>query len=102
MSPVSLVPEQDLHFVLCDFGPVRLMSRLEWRNIDADDLPMKARKALDAVEACGSRLQARVGDDLMPEDKYLIISRKGRRLGVAFVDSPHDGKSAGTIKFKTK
>jgi hypothetical protein len=20
MSPVSLVPEQDLHFVLCDFG----------------------------------------------------------------------------------
>ena len=30
MSPVSLVPEQDLHFVLCDPVrlPVRLMSRL--------------------------------------------------------------------------
>jgi hypothetical protein len=29
MSPVSLVPEQDLHFVLCDLvGPASPMSRL--------------------------------------------------------------------------
>jgi hypothetical protein len=38
----------------------------------------------------------------MPEDKYLLMSRKGKRLGVAFASSPRGEGGAGSLKFKTK
>ena len=38
----------------------------------------------------------------MPEDKFLVMSRKGKRLGVAFASPPRGEGGAGSLKFKTK
>jgi hypothetical protein len=38
----------------------------------------------------------------MPEDKFLVMSRKGKRLGVAFASTPRGEGGAGFLKFKTK
>jgi len=39
----------------------------------------------------------------MPEGKFLVVSRKGRRLGVAYASTPPRGEGgAGSLKFKTK
>jgi oligoendopeptidase F len=38
----------------------------------------------------------------MPEDKFLVMSRKGKRLGVAYVSAPRGEGGAGSLKFKTK
>jgi hypothetical protein len=38
----------------------------------------------------------------MPEDKFLVMSRKGKRLGVAYVSTPRGEGGAGSLKFKTK
>ncbi len=51
---------------------------LKWQNIDAKN------------------------EGHMPEDKYLLMSRKGKRLGVAFASSPRGEGGAGSLKFKTK
>jgi hypothetical protein len=37
----------------------------------------------------------------MPEDKFLLMSRKGKRLGVAYASARGEG-GAGSLKFKTK
>jgi hypothetical protein len=37
----------------------------------------------------------------MPEEKSLVMSRKGKRLDVAYV-SPRGEGGAGSLKFKTK
>jgi len=62
---------------------------LKWHNIDTDDLPSAVKKSFDAmVEA-----EAAFKDDLekllkkeghMPEDKFLVMSRKGKRLGFGY------------------
>ena len=66
---------------------------LKWQNIDADDLPAAVKKSFDAmVEAEAAfktdleKLLKREGH--MPEDKFLVMSRKGKRLGVAFASMP--------------
>ena len=38
----------------------------------------------------------------MPEDKFLVMSRKGKRLGVAYVNAPRGESGARSLKFKTK
>jgi hypothetical protein len=38
----------------------------------------------------------------MPEDKFLVMSRKGKRLGVAFVSTPRGEGGAGFLTFKTQ
>jgi hypothetical protein len=38
----------------------------------------------------------------MPEDKSLVMSRKGKRLGVAFASTPRGEGGPGFLKFKTK
>jgi len=38
----------------------------------------------------------------MPEDKFLVMSRKGKRLGVAFASTPRGEGGAGFLRFKTK
>jgi hypothetical protein len=38
----------------------------------------------------------------MPEDKFLVVSRKGKRLGVAFASTPRGEGKARFLKFKTK
>ena len=36
----------------------------------------------------------------MPEDRFLVMSRKGRRLGVAFASTPRGEGGARSLKFK--
>jgi hypothetical protein len=62
---------------------------LKWQNIDADDLPDQVKKSFDAMVAAEAAFKADLEKLLkkeghMPEDKFLVMSRKGRRLGVAY------------------
>ena len=38
----------------------------------------------------------------MPEDKFLVMSRKGKRVGVAFASTLRGEGRAASLKFKTK
>jgi hypothetical protein len=38
----------------------------------------------------------------MPEDKFLVMSRKGKRLDVAYASTPRGEGGAGSLKSKTK
>ena len=60
---------------------------LKWENIDADDLPRKVKKAFDAMVEAEAAFKADLEKLLkheghMPEDKFLLMSRKGKRIGV--------------------
>jgi len=62
---------------------------LKWQNIDADDLPAAVKKSFDAMVEAEATFKADLEKLLkdeghMPEDKFLVMSRKGKRLGVAF------------------
>jgi hypothetical protein len=64
---------------------------LKWQNIDADDLSADVKKSFDAeaeatFKADLEKLLKNEGH--MPEDKFLVMSRKGKRLGVAFASTP--------------
>jgi hypothetical protein len=41
-------------------------------------------------------------EKLLKQDKFLVMSRKGKRLGVAYVSTPRGEGGAGSLKFKTK
>jgi hypothetical protein len=78
---------------------------LKWENIDADDLPTDVKKSFDAMVEAEAVFKADLENLLkkeghMPEDKYLLISRKGKRLGVAYASG--QGGKGGSLKFKTK
>ena len=80
---------------------------LKWQNIDADDLPAAVKKSFDAMVEAEAAFKTDLEKLLkheghMPEDKFLVMSRKGKRLGVAFVSSPRGEGGAGSLKFKTK
>jgi hypothetical protein len=77
---------------------------LNWQNIDADDLPAAVKKSFDAMVEAEAAFKADLekllkSEGHMPEDKALVMSRKGKRLGVAFASTP---RGEGTLKFKTK
>ena len=79
---------------------------LKWQNIDADDLPAAVKKSFDAMVEAEAAFKADLENLLkneghMPEDKYLVMSRKGKRLGVAYASTQREG-GAGSLKFKTK
>jgi hypothetical protein len=38
----------------------------------------------------------------MPEGKFLLLSRKGKRLGVAYANTSRGEGGAGSLEFKTK
>jgi len=38
----------------------------------------------------------------MPEDKFLVMRRKGKSLGVAYASTPRGEGGARSLKFKTK
>ena len=38
----------------------------------------------------------------MSEDKFLLMSLKGKRLGVAYASTPRGEGGAASLKFKTK
>ena len=80
---------------------------LKWQNIDADDLPAAVKKSFDAMVDAEVRFKADLekllkNEGHMPEDKFLVMSRKGKRLGVAYTSSRRDEGGAGSLKFKTK
>src|SRR5262249_38587668 len=80
---------------------------LKWQNIDADDLPAAVKKSFDAMVEAEAAFKADLENLLkaeghMPEDKFLVMSRKGKRLGVAFASTPRREGGAGFLKFKTK
>ena len=56
---------------------------LKWQNIDADDLPAEVKKSFDAmVEAAFKADLEKLlkNEGHMPEDKFLVMGRKGKRL----------------------
>jgi len=60
---------------------------LKWQNIDADDLPAHVKKSFDAMVEAEAAFKADLekllkNEGHMPEDKFLVMSRKGKRLGV--------------------
>jgi hypothetical protein len=80
---------------------------LKWQNIDADDLPAAVKKSFDAMVEAEAAFKADLekllkNDGHMPEDKYLVMSRKGKRLGVAYASTPRGEGGAASLKFKTK
>jgi hypothetical protein len=80
---------------------------LKWQNIDADDLPAHVKKSFDAMVEAEAAFKADLekllkNEGHMPEDKFLVMSRKGQRLVVAFASTPRGEGTAGSLKFKTK
>ena len=80
---------------------------LKWQNIDADDLPAAVKKSFDAMVEAEAAFKADLekllkSEGHMPEDKFLVMSRKGKRLGVAYVNTPRGEGGARSLKFKTK
>ena len=80
---------------------------LKWQNIDADDLPSDVKKSFDAMVEAEAAFKADLekllkNEGHMPEDKFLVMSRKGKRLGVAFASTPRGEGGPGVLKFKTK
>src|ERR1700745_912669 len=72
---------------------------LKWQNIDADDLPAPVKKSFDAMVEAETTFKADLekllkAEGHMPEDKFLVMSRKGKRLGVAFASTPR-GEGGG-------
>jgi hypothetical protein len=80
---------------------------LKWQNIDADDLPTDVKQSFDAMVAAEAAFKADLEillkkEGHMPEDKFLVMSRKGKRLGVAYASTPRGEGGAESLKFKTK
>ena len=80
---------------------------LKWQNIDADDLPATVKNSFDAMVEAEAAFKTDLEKLLkheghMPEDKFLVMSRKGKRLGVAFVSTPRGEGGAVSLKFKAK
>jgi hypothetical protein len=90
--------------VIADMMP---REELKWQNIDADDLPAEVKKSFDAMVEAEATFKADLekllkNEGHMPEDKFLVMSRKGKRIGVAFASTPRGEVGAGLLKFKTK
>jgi hypothetical protein len=80
---------------------------LKWQNINADDLPVEVKKSFDAMVEAEAAFKADLekllkNEGHMPKDKFLVMSRKGKRLGVAYASTPRGEGGAGSLKFKTK
>src|SRR6266699_1452371 len=94
-------------FVRPNWSKTMAREELKWQNIDADDLPAAVRKSFDAMVEAEATFKADLekllkNEGHMPEDKFLVMSRKGKRLGVAFASTPRGEGGAGSLKFKTK
>jgi hypothetical protein len=80
---------------------------LKRQNIDADDLPTNVKHSFDAMVAAEAAFKADLEmllkkEGHMPGDKFLLMSRKGKRLGVAYESTPRGEGGAQSLKFKTK
>jgi hypothetical protein len=80
---------------------------LNWQNIDADDLPAAVKKSFEAMIEAEATFKADLEKLLkpeghMPQDKFLVMSRKGKRLGVAYSSTPRGEGGAPSLKFRSK
>ena len=67
----------------------------------------EVKKSFDAMVEAEAAFKADLekllkSEGHMPEDKFLVMSRKGKRLGVAFASTPRGEGGAASLKFKTK
>jgi hypothetical protein len=67
----------------------------------------RGEKSFDAMVEAEAAFKANLekllkNEGHMPEDKFLVMSRKGKRLGVAFASTPRGEGGAASLKFKTK
>src|SRR5439155_15741791 len=99
MDPVGggrlgqMIPNRVYLLVRPSWRKTMAREELKWQNIDADDLPADAKESFDAMVAAEAAFKADLEKLLknqghMPEDKYLLMSRKGKRLGVAYASAP--------------
>src|SRR6516162_1843464 len=94
-------------FVRPSWSKTMAREELKWQNIHADDLPAAVKKSFDAMVEAEATFKADLEKLLkdeghMPEDKFLVMSRKGKRLGVAFASTPRGEGGAASLKFKTE
>jgi hypothetical protein len=73
-------------FVRPRWSKTMTREELKWQNIDADDLPAAVKKSFDAMVEAEAAFKADLekllkNEGLMPEDKFLVMSRKGNVLG---------------------
>src|SRR5262245_55779566 len=106
MAYPPLGPNECAFFVRPSWSKTMAREELKWQNSDADDLPAESKKSFDAMVEAEATFKADLEKLLkdeghMPEDKFLVMSRKGKRLGVAFASTPR-GEGAASLKFKTK
>ena len=79
----------------------------KWQNIDADDLPAAVKKSFDVMVEAEAAFKANLEKLLkkeghMLEDKFLVMSRKGKRLGVAYASTPRGEGGAGSLKLPAR
>jgi hypothetical protein len=70
---------------------------LKWQNIDADDLPAEVKKSFDAMVEAEAAFKVDLekllkNEGHMPEDEFLVMSRKGKRLLASRIRARHEVK----------
>jgi hypothetical protein len=75
----------------------KIMAReeLKWQNIDADDLPPEVKQSFDAMVEAEATFKADLekllkDEGRMPEDKFLVMSRKGKTSWGSRLRTPHE------------
>lgn len=76
--------------------------QLTWHDVNADDLPANVRKSLESVLTAENKFKADLEAALkqaghMPVNTRMVLSRKGKRLGVAFAK---EAASGSRLQFK--
>src|ERR1700746_1730234 len=87
-----MIPNRVYLLVRPSWSQTMAREELKWQNIDADDLPAEVKKSFDAMVEAEATFKADLekllkNEGHMPEDKFLVMSRKGKRLGVAFAST---------------
>ena len=67
----------------------------------------EVKKSFDAMVEAEAAFKADLerllkNEGHMPDNKVPVMSRKGKRLGVAFASTPRGEGGTGSLKFKTK
>jgi hypothetical protein len=70
-------------------------------------LPADLKKSFDAMVEAEAIFKSDLekllkNEGHMPDHKFLVMSRKGKRLGIAFASTPRGERGPGFLKFKTK
>src|SRR5260370_26777535 len=77
-----MIPNKVCLFVRPSWSKTMAREELKWQNLDADDLPAQVKKSFDAMVEAEAVFKADLekllkAEGHMPEDKFLVMSRKG-------------------------